>query len=79
MVRESNEYHYHLRITSLGSALMDNVNFTGYLSYDDVIELDGAVEHSFWPKAGHLKKISYESNYKADWTQDRYLGRYEIK
>ncbi|MCG2715772.1 MAG: carbohydrate binding family 9 domain-containing protein [Candidatus Marinimicrobia bacterium] len=79
IARETNEYHYHLRLTSLGSALKDNVNSTGYLSYDDVIELDCAVEYSCWPKAGSLKKIGYESDYKIDWTQDRNLGRYEIK
>ncbi len=79
LARESNQYHYHLRLTSLGSDLKENVNSTGYLSYDDVIELDGAIELSLWPKSDVLKKINYESNYLVDWSQNREIGRYEIK
>ncbi len=80
VARETNYYHYHLRLTSLGSNLLDNVNAVGYLSYDDVIELDGELWYKYFPQNSKLVKyVYYGSNYKYDWSQERLLGRYEIR
>ncbi|HEX9974542.1 MAG TPA: DUF5916 domain-containing protein [bacterium] len=80
VAREANYYHYHLRLTSLGSDLLDNVNTVGYLSYDNVIELDGELWYKHFLKNNKLfKYFYYGSNYKYDWSQDKILGRYEIQ
>lgn len=80
VARETNYYHYHLRLTSLGSNLKENFNAVGYLRFDDAIELDGEFWYKYFPSNNKwIKFIYYGGNYLWDWSQDRILGRYEIR
>jgi hypothetical protein len=80
VARETNFYHYHLRLTSLGSNLKENFNAVGYLQYDDAIELDGEFWYKYFPSNNKtIKFVYYCGNYKWDWSQDKVLERYEIR
>ena len=77
---ETNTYHIHGRLTMFGKHLKENMDATGYLQYDDVIEYDSAVRYKYFPKTySAIKMIYYNSNYRWDWSLDRILQRYEIR
>jgi hypothetical protein len=71
--------HFHLRYSHLGDRFRDNANVIGFIQDDDRRELDSAIEKTFWLKKGTVEKVSYDSNYKAYWSQRGLLRSWEIR
>ncbi|MEE9183225.1 MAG: hypothetical protein V3U39_01965, partial [Acidimicrobiia bacterium] len=70
--------HFHVRYTDLGERFADNVNVIGFVRDDDRRELDGALEHTFWPGSGIMERLGYDSNYNIYWSQTGVLRSWQI-
>ena len=77
---ETNIYHVHTRLSLLGRQLMENMNATGYLQFDNAAEFDSELWYRHWLKSSStVKFIHYRSNYKWNWSiRDGMLRRYEF-
>ena len=78
IAREDNIYHYHIRYTAFGKDFMDNINAVGYLSYDDVQEVDADFNYKFWLRKTPVKLINYQSKNRLDWDVSGSLWRYDF-
>ncbi|UCC71387.1 MAG: carbohydrate binding family 9 domain-containing protein [Gemmatimonadota bacterium] len=70
--------HFHVRYTHLGDHFADNVNVVGFIRDDDRRELDSALDHTFWIRAGPFERIEYGSNYNIYWSQQDTLRSWQI-
>lgn len=75
---DSSTSHFHVRYSSLGERVADNLNAVGFVADDDRREADSAFSKVFSRRSGALEKLTYDSNYNIYWSQAGHLRSWRI-
>ncbi len=73
---DSSTAHFHVRYTSLGERVADNLNAVGFLVDDDRREVDSALGKTLWRRSGALERLASNSNIY--WSQAGRLRSWRI-
>ena len=71
--------HFHVRYSSYGTGVKENMNAIGFIRHDDRREFDTNISHTFWLNRHGLDSVQPSVNYNQYWSQDNYLRSRDLR
>ncbi|NQT25171.1 carbohydrate binding family 9 domain-containing protein [candidate division KSB1 bacterium] len=70
--------HFHLRYSSYGTGVKENMNTVGFIRHDDRKEFDTNLRHTFWINRLGFDSVQPSVNYNQYWSQSGYLRSWTL-
>ncbi len=70
--------HFHLRYSSFGTGVKENMNAVGFIRHDDRKEFDTNLRHTFWINRHGFDSVRPSVNYNRYWSQSGYLRSWDL-